>query len=227
MTSHRPWDRAALWMAGSSIFFLVIYRTCAWITGLRSDVGTLYFDWELRLPFVPLLIVPYWSIDVLFPISFFVCSTRDEVALLGRRTMLASLIGGSCFLAMPLLLGFPQPEVTGFAAPLFQLLRRIDPPVNLVPSLHIALGALVAGVFLRHSQGVARVVTGAWFGLIWVATVLTYQHHVVDVAGGFLLAWVCKAAIRPKQLAERPMPSRVESRAVASAPAPIDVRGAA
>ena len=52
--------------AGLSLLFLVVYGGCNWITAQRSDVGLLNFEWERHIPFVPLLIVPYLSIDLFF-----------------------------------------------------------------------------------------------------------------------------------------------------------------
>jgi len=59
------------------------------------------------------------------------------------------------------------------------------------PSLHIAIWMILAGIYHRHTRGPVRVLTHAWFGLVALSTVLTYQHHVIDVAGGFVLALLC------------------------------------
>jgi protein-tyrosine phosphatase len=59
------------------------------------------------------------------------------------------------------------------------------------PSLHIAIWMILGGTYDRHTRGVVRVLVHGWFGLIGVSTVLTYQHHVIDVAGGFALALAC------------------------------------
>ena len=37
-----------------------------------------------------------------------------------------------------------------------------------------------------------------WFGLIGFSTVLTYQHHLVDIAGGVALALLCYYVIPPR-----------------------------
>ena len=58
--------RAFLASVGLSILFLIVYGGCNWITARRSDVGVFYFQWERTIPFVPLLILPYMSIDIFF-----------------------------------------------------------------------------------------------------------------------------------------------------------------
>ena len=61
-------------------------------------------------------------------------------------------------------------------------------PHNLFPSLHITLRTILADLYGRHTTGILRVLSHTWFSLIGFSTVLTYQHQVVDIAGGFLLA---------------------------------------
>jgi len=55
---------AARTSAGLSLLFLAVYGSCNWFTSLRTDVGTWYFEWERRIPFVALMILPYMSIDL-------------------------------------------------------------------------------------------------------------------------------------------------------------------
>ncbi len=184
------------WLAACSLLFLVVYGGCNWITAHRSDVGMWYYDWELRIPFVPAMIVPYWSIDLFFVGAFFVCDERGELDTLGRRITLAILAAGICFLLMPLRIAFPHPQVGGVFGWMFGALRTFDQPFNLVPSLHIALRTILADLYARHARGGWRVATHVWFSLIGFSTVLTYQHHVVDVVGGFVLATACFYLVR-------------------------------
>ena len=53
-------------------------------------------------------------------------------------------------------------------------------------ALHIVLCLIVADVYGRHSRGIVRILSYTWFGLIGISTVLTWQHHLVDVAGGLM-----------------------------------------
>ena len=67
-SAERSIHRAKAFAAsvGLSVLFLIVYGWCNWITAQRHDVGTLYFEWERFIPFVPLMIVPYMSIDLFF-----------------------------------------------------------------------------------------------------------------------------------------------------------------
>jgi membrane-associated phospholipid phosphatase len=191
---------AALWAGGCSLLFIAVYSGCNWITAQRPDVGVLRFDWERSIPFMPFMILPYWSLDLFFVLSFFLCRDRRELDVLGKRIVWAILAAGACFLLFPLRCDFPRPAVDGFLGTLFSLLRGFDQPHNLLPSLHITLLILVAGPFARRTKGLLRIFLLGWFGLVAASTVLTYQHHVIDLVGGFVLAVLCGYLIRPEQL---------------------------
>ncbi len=103
---------------------------------------------------------------------------------------LAITAAGVCFLLFPLRMGTTHENVGGFYGSLFALLGGFDKPYNLVPSLHIALLTILWSVYSRHTRG-RRGPLGAWFVLIAASTLLTGQHHVIDLAGGFFLGWLC------------------------------------
>ena len=183
--------RAAAASVGLSLLFVVVYGSTNWLTSLRSDVGTWYFQWERYIPFVPLMVIPYMSIDLFFAAAPFVCADGRELKTYSRRIALAIGLAGLCFLAMPLKLGVERPRLEGWLGAAFGWFFAADRPYNLCPSLHIALRTILAETYDRHSRGVWRVAAAVWFSLVGLSTLLTYQHHAVDVAGGFLLAAVC------------------------------------
>jgi membrane-associated phospholipid phosphatase len=67
----------------------------------------------------------------------------------------------------------------------------MDAPYNLLPSLHAALTLIVLDIYLNQLRGFIRVAVMIWFVLIALSPVLTYQHHVIDIVGGFVLALLC------------------------------------
>lgn len=187
MASH-SWRSAALWAFGLGPLFFLVYGGTNWITTWRTDVGTLYFPWERSIPFVPIFIIPYMSLDLLFLGAFFLCTSHEELRTLARRVTFAILLSGAGFLLLPLRFAFERPAVPGELGAIFGLLGALDRPYNLVPSLHISLLAVIRAVYGRRAQGWPRAALEAWFALIAASTVLTYQHHVLDVVSGGIVA---------------------------------------
>ncbi|HEY3663168.1 MAG TPA: phosphatase PAP2 family protein [Chthoniobacterales bacterium] len=169
-----------------------------WLTSRRHDVGVFYFEWERAMPFVPFMILPYLSIDLFFVAAPFLFRDEAELHLFIRRVSTAIVMAGLCFLLVPLRFAFPRPETGGSLGAVFDLFRGLDGPYNLFPSLHAALLLFLVDAYARHLRGVVRVAVLSWFGLIGLSPLLTRQHHVIDIIGGFILAAGCFLFIRPK-----------------------------
>lgn len=184
-----------------SILFLVVYSGCNWITGQRSQVGSFYFQWEHAIPFVPFMILPYMSIDLFFIAAPFFCRTEEELRIFSRRIIAAILIAGLCFLLFPLRFAFPRPLASGWLGATFDWFRGMDLPFNLLPSLHAALLLLLVDLYARNLRGVFLLAVTPWFFLIGLSPLLTYQHHVIDIVGGFVLAGYCFYLFRQPSLA--------------------------
>jgi protein-tyrosine phosphatase len=155
-------------------------------------VKTWYFTWELVIPYVPLLIVPYMSIDLFFFVAPFLCRDERELGTFARRVTFSILVAAAFFLLLPLTLVWQRPRIDGWFGDFVEASCTVPYlmayPHNLFPSLHITLRTLLADVYWRHTRGVPRILVQIWFSLIGLSTVLTYQHHLVDIAGGFVLA---------------------------------------
>jgi protein-tyrosine phosphatase len=184
-------SKAIVVSAGLSVLFLIVYSICNWITAHRANVGTFYFEWESRIPFVPFFILPYMSIDLFFVGAPFLCRTDRELSVLAKRIATAIIVAGICFLLFPLRFAFPRPHADGWLGALFDWFRGMDAPHNLLPSLHAALTLVLLDIYFRHTRGFVRVATMTWFVLIALSPVLTYQHHLIDIIGGFVLAGYC------------------------------------
>jgi hypothetical protein len=188
--------RAAQTAVLLSLLFVLVYGSTNWFTAWRpaSDVRTWYFAWEPAvIPYVPLLIVPYMSIDLLFFAAPFLCRDDRELRLLTRRVVFSILVAAALFLVLPLKLAWPErPRVGGWFGDFVEQSCTapflMEYPHNLFPALHITLCLILADFYGRHTRGIVRILSYTWFGLIALSTVLTWQHHLVDVAGGVVLA---------------------------------------
>lgn len=188
---RRPGGRAFLWLLFLGPFFFLSYGFANWAAAQRAEVGAIVFGWEQSIPFLAWTIVPYWSIDLFYGVSLFVCATRVELDVHARRLLCAQLISTACFLLFPLRFTFDQPATDGLYGLMFDVLRGFDKPFNQAPSLHIALLVIIWIVYLRHLRGIWRWTLNAWFVLIAVSVLTTYQHHFIDLPTGLWLGWFC------------------------------------
>ncbi|MBR8061973.1 phosphatase PAP2/dual specificity phosphatase family protein [Burkholderia ambifaria] len=173
------------WLAAMGAVFFSTYGFANWLAARRAEVPSFAFGWEHAIPFVPWTIVPYWSIDLLYALSFFFWTRRDDLLDHVKRLLTVQLISVACFIAWPLRFGFERPDAGGVAGALFTLLMGFDKPFNQAPSLHIGLLVVLWAVYAKHLRGTAaRIVLHAWFAAIGVSVLTTYQHHMIDVPTG-------------------------------------------
>ncbi|MEG3791839.1 phosphatase PAP2/dual specificity phosphatase family protein [Lysobacter sp. CCNWLW3] len=188
---RRPWLRALLWLALLGPLFFLSYGYANSVAAQRVGVPSIVFGWERAIPFWAWTIVPYWSIDLFYGISLFVCRDRRELDNQALRLLTAQAIAIACFLAFPLTFSFVRPPTDGAFGWMFDVLLGFDKPFNQAPSLHIVLLIVLWVRFAQHLGGVWRWLLHLWFGLIGVSVLTTYQHHFVDVPTGLLAGWLC------------------------------------
>src|SRR5271155_2272286 len=103
--------RAARTSALLSLLFVVVYGGTNWWTAQRPDaaVRTWYFAWEpAAIPSLPLLIVPYMSIDLFFLAAAFLCRDERELRVSMRRVVFSIFVAAAFFLLVPLKLAWPE-----------------------------------------------------------------------------------------------------------------------
>ena len=192
--TERPWRRAIAWLLFLGPFFFASYGFANWLASRRAHVGAVAFGWEHAIPFMAWTIVPYWSIDVLYVISFFIPTTRQELDRHAQRLLFVQLVSILFFIAVPLRFSFDRPDAHGFFGALFAALGSFDKPFNQAPSLHIGLLVVIWARFSDHVSARWRWALHAWMLLIGLSVLTTYQHHFIDLptglAVGFAALWV-------------------------------------
>ena len=130
-SDRRPWGRALVWLAGLGIFFYSSYGLANYLADQRAFVPSIVFGWEHGMPFLPWTIIPYWSVNLFYAASLFVCTSRTELDTLGRRLLTAQVIAVACFLFFPLRFSFAKPEIGGgLSGFMFDALLSFDKPYN-------------------------------------------------------------------------------------------------
>ena len=170
----------ALWIAVLGAWFSLVFYGADWLTAQRPRHVVPHFAWELQLPFVPSLALVYLSVNILLPTAFVLQPTRREVRMLALALCADILVAGVCFILYPAQLAFEPPLVAGT---IFRFVDRLNGDYNLIPSLHIALAVTSVSACATR----AKPLWWLWAAAIAVSTLLTHQHHVIDVASGWLL----------------------------------------
>jgi membrane-associated phospholipid phosphatase len=194
VSNARPWKRAIAWIAFLGPFFFASYGFANWLASRRAHVGSIFFPWEQHIPFVPWTIIPYWSIDFLYVVSVFICTTERELDRHAQRLLFVQIVSIVFFIAFPLRFSFPRPIVDGLSGTLFRVLGSFDQPFNQAPSLHIGLMVVIWTRLHAHTAARWRWLLHAWMTLIGLSILTTYQHHFLDLPTGllvgFLALWV-------------------------------------
>jgi hypothetical protein len=173
----------AIMMSSLGLYLLVL----RW-RGPAAAVET-QTTWDRQIPFEPGWVWVYLIPYLIGPVI---------VGLLGRETFLWFVRRGLVlvFVSLVIFMIYPtrtvRPHLTeeqgdGLTGKLYRNMVAIDePPANAAPSLHVSLTCLLALALIRDFPR-WRVVTVVGVGLVWLATLLTWQHHLIDVGTGVLL----------------------------------------
>lgn len=194
-----PGGRAVLTIGVVAFFVAGYFGVSRLVDPARAiSLGT---ELDRRIPFIAASV---WVYLWVFPASLLPLFVL-RCPLLFRRTLLAYTLAIAAsllvFVAVPVtssrlrvgpqLLDVTQPS--GWAV---AVLYRLDPPVNLFPSLHLSIAALAAlsAFKARQAYGAAAFVGVA---LIAVSICTVKQHFVVDgLAGAALAALVYASVLR-------------------------------
>lgn len=184
------WGRSLLWLAFLGPFFFITYGLCNHLAKQRGITASIAFGWEHNIPVIPWTVIPYWSIDLLYGLSFMLCRGAHQVDRHALRLLTSQLISIGFFISLPLRFSFERPVVEGFFGPFFKVLTSMDEPYNQAPSLHISL-LIIIWAQLCKLPSPWRWGAHIWCGLIALSVLTTHQHHFFDLPSGAAVGLLC------------------------------------
>ncbi|HTK04941.1 MAG TPA: phosphatase PAP2 family protein [Candidatus Eisenbacteria bacterium] len=193
MERIRKWlsahERSVLFSAIVTLFAVCYFGTAALPPWRPREILT--WDPVWLVPYVPVFIVPYISVFVMPLVPVVLVRDRMRFRRAVEAFAAAIVASGLVFLAVPLAPPHPPDVGTGFFAGLTGVFYALDVPTNLFPSLHVSSAFLTAFIIGRERPS-WRYAMLAWAALIAVSTLFVRQHYAVDVAGGIVLAFLCR-----------------------------------
>lgn len=183
-------SRALAALIGLGVLFYGSYGLSNWLASRHDHVPSIVYDWERSVPFVAWTIIPYWTTNLFYAASLFLCRNTHELRTHVMRLVSVQLIAVACFIAFPLKFSWEKPQTTGVSGRLFEQLAGFDMPFNQAPSLHVALTVILASFYLPRIPRWLRAPFLGWSLLVVVSTLTTYQHHFIDLPTGALLGYL-------------------------------------
>ena len=167
------------------------------VTGIYLGVGLIAHEapvfYTVDLPFdhmiklsAPWLVVYFFMyFQILAPAS----SIKDQRVMIRMCVayLLMYVVAVPIWLWMPVIVPRDPVAVTDFWTWCMNVMRWKDPPINCLPSMHVAHSAVAALVIRRVDKTMGRVILVS-VGLIWWSTLAVGQHWFVDGLMGLALA---------------------------------------
>lgn len=191
VTDKIYWKLSLAWLGLLAPLFFLSYGWSNNLAASRNITDSIVFDWESSIPFLPWTIIPYWSIDLMYGLSFLACRSPREVNFHGLRLLTAQGISVACFILFPLRFSAQRPDTEGLFGSLFDALTSFDLPYNQAPSLHISLLLVIWWCVLRRSTNGWRWLLHGWAFLVAISVLTTWQHHFFDLPTGILVGLLC------------------------------------
>ena len=184
-------------------FFPLVFSfvfNCLVYSGSRAVAGSWYHhniesNLDLRLPFLPQFLIIYFGCYIFWAANYILAARQDreEVYRFFTADFISRCVCLVIFLAYPTTNTRPVIEGSGFWDLLAGWLYSIDAADNLFPSIH----CLVSWFCFLAVKGQKKI--PIWYKavsfilavLVFLSTLFTQQHVIVDVAGGIFLAQGC------------------------------------
>jgi hypothetical protein len=156
--------------------------------------------WDAEVPFRPSWVWVYLFPYALAPVLGAMLSA-DTFLWYIRRGLFVVMLSLVIFAVMPTkTVRHSASELgTGLTAQLYRQMITLDePPANAAPSLHVSLTCLMAWAIVRdYPRWWPACFTAAT--VVWLATLLTWQHHLLDVTSGIALGSAAALSVHKRK----------------------------
>jgi len=185
--------------------FSICYYPADWLAENAPQRWQFFMEWERHIPYHPLWFLPYFSAFILVSIIPFHLKSTKEIKSWGKATILAIIIATPFFILLPTQSAHPVSDEK-ILSEIYKYSILISRHHNLFPSLHVALSFIAIRSLINNSNRKTQKILIAWLAIISASTLLTHQHHLIDIPSGILLGWLCTSLVKRRATVYRKQP---------------------
>ncbi|MGN0334484.1 MAG: phosphatase PAP2 family protein [Lachnospiraceae bacterium] len=184
------------------LLITVIWNQVVYCGSMLLTRNWTHYSFELPMdriiPFLPWTVSVYFGCYLFWITNYILCSRQEKSE--AYRFLCADFLSKTvclvCFLLIPTTNIRPSIEGDTLWTDLMRFLYQVDSPSNLFPSIH-CLVSWLSYIGIRGKKHIP-----VWYRLfsclmalaVFLSTLTTKQHVIVDVIGGVLLAEICYRA---------------------------------
>lgn len=189
MTLRERGIKTVLFLSITAYYLVGYFFLNQWTTH-RSDLHTLAFPFETKIPFLPEFMIFYLLIYVFLWAPYLFIDDLPSFKKVVAGFFILVTFHFLCFLGYPVVYTLRPPidYEWGGIYKLIAFYYWVDLPNNCFPSMHVSNAFFVSLVFLRN-----RSIWG-WIALLGatlvaISVVFVKQHYIVDVFAGIFVAF--------------------------------------
>lgn len=180
-----PAVERVVWLLVLAGYMLVGYQVTGAINMARTDYLDVALPFEADIPLVPGAVYAYMFVYIVLVVGALAIPVDrvPEFRKAGWWIAVNLTVAFACFLLLPVRADHrpPMPPEGGLTQQIIAFYFFIDPPTNLLPSLHVQMSTI--GGVLCWRRGLALRVFGLLCAVsIPISVVLVKQHYLADIA---------------------------------------------
>ncbi len=171
------------------IFWLGIsLRLNDWADSRSSHYSTA-LEIDNKIPFIPAFASVYFSAYILGNMAYILLFMDPELFRVVVGHLILLIVAILCYVLFPCRVNRRENlSVTNVSTYLISKFQHTSKPYNSFPSMHCAYCFFTAFVIFHYVGFAVGVIMLVWASLVALSTLLTKQHHLIDVFAGAGLA---------------------------------------
>ena len=161
------------------------------ISATRSHLLLTRRSLDDRIPFVPVFAVPYFSAYILGNGGYLFLRNHEHFSAIMLGYLVIYIVSNLSYLLFPSQVERREHLAERTASTyLIGRFQSASKPFNNFPSKHVSYCLYSALIVVHYTTTPWALGLLAWAGLVAVSTLLTKQHHLLDVGAGALLGTI-------------------------------------